>query len=165
MINPVSTLSANVALASAGAVATASSTYEYSYPANAVNNNQRSGAGFGSGGGSWRDGSRYTFPDWVQISFNGAKTINRVVLYTVQDNSTSAVEPTDTLTFTRYGITAFAVQTWNGSAWVTQAAVSGNNRVKRTITFGAVTTDRIRINVNASVDGWSRITEIEAWSN
>ena len=31
--------------------------------------------------------------------------------------------------------------------------------------FGsAITTDRIRINVNSSADGgWSRITEVEAW--
>ena len=27
----------------------------------------------------------------------------------------------------------------------------------------AVTTDRIRININGSADGWSRITEVEAW--
>ena len=38
-------------------------------------------------------------PDWVQINFNGSKTIDRVVVYTVQDNYTNPIEPTDTLTF------------------------------------------------------------------
>ena len=26
------------------------------------------------------------YPDWVQINFNGSKSIDRVVVYTLQDN-------------------------------------------------------------------------------
>jgi len=66
---------------------------------------------------------------------------------------------------TKYGITGFTVQTWNGSAWVTQATITGNNLVKRTVTFGAVATDRIRINVTSSPDGYSYVSEIEAWGH
>src|SRR4029079_5037964 len=74
------------------------------------------------------------------------------------------VEPSDTMTFSLYGITAFTVQGWDGASWVTLGSVSGNTLVKRTVNFAAYTTDRIRINVTASLAGYSRITEVEAWS-
>ena len=106
---------------------------------------------WGNGGG-WTDATADAFPDWVQITFNGSKTIDRVVVYTLQDNYTSPVEPTDTLTFSRYGITDFTVQGWNGAAWITLATVTGNNLVKRTVTFTAFTTDRIRVNVTNALD-------------
>ncbi|MDP1638538.1 MAG: matrixin family metalloprotease [Candidatus Nitrotoga sp.] len=152
----------NIALASAGAVASASSTYSSAYPVGAINNNQRTGVTWGNGGG-WNDATVNTQPDWVQINFNGTKTIDRVVVYTLQDNYTNPIEPTDTLTFNTYGVTGFTVQGWNGSAWTTLATVNGNNLVKRTVNFAAFTTDRIRVNVTSALAGYSRITEIEAW--
>jgi hypothetical protein len=154
----------NVALASTGAVASASSTFSAAFPVSAVNNNERAGVNWGNGGG-WNDGTGNAWPDWVQINFNGSKTINRVVVYTLQDNYTNPVEPTDTMTFSLYGITAFVVQGWTGSTWTTLATVSGNNLVKRTVNFSAFTTARIRIRVTAALASFSRITEIEAWGN
>ncbi len=153
---------ANVALASTGAVATASSMYSAQYPVVAINDNDRKGLNWGNGGG-WADGTANVFPDWVQITFSGSKTIDRVVVYTVQDNYTNPIEPTDTLTFSQYGVTDFNIQTWNGSFWLTQATVSNNNLVKRTITFPAVATNRIRINITGALASYSRINEVEAW--
>ncbi len=154
--------SSNVALASNGGIATASSSYSSGYPVSAIINNERAGANWGNGGG-WNDNTANAYPDWVQINFNGSKTIDHVVVYTVQDNYPNPVEPTDTMTFSLYGITAFTVQGWNGSTWVTLGSVSGNNLVKRTVNFAAYTTDRIRINVTAVLASYSRITEVEAW--
>jgi hypothetical protein len=128
--------SSNVALASAGGVASASSTYAPAYPVSAVNNNERAGTGWGNGGG-WADGTPGAFPDWVQITFNGSKTLDRVVVYSLQDLYTQPVEPTDTTTFATYGITAFTVQGWNGASWIDLATVSNNTLVKRTVTFPA----------------------------
>ena len=105
------------------------------------------------------------YPDWVQINFNGTKTIDRAVVYTLQDNYSSPVEPTDTLSFSAYGVTDFTVQGWDGSAWVTLGTVSGNNLVKRTVSFAAFTTDRIRVNITGALAVYSRLTEIEAWGN
>jgi thermitase len=153
--------STNVALASTGAVPSASSAYA-GYPIAALNDNQRSGAGWGNGGG-WNDGTAGAFPDWVQINFNGMKSIDRVVVYTVQDNYTNPVEPTDSMTFSLYGVVDFTVQGWNGSAWVTLASVTGSNLVKRTVSFAAFTTDRIRVHITKAFNSYSRITEIEAW--
>ncbi len=166
--NPVSattlsaTASSNVALASVNAVALASSVYSSAYPVAAVNDGQRSGVNWGNGGG-WADGTANTQPDWVQINFNGTQTIDRVVVYTIQDNYTNPIEPADTLTFNTWGVTGFTVQGWDGSAWITLATVSGNNLVKRTVSFAAFTTDRIRVNITSALLGLSRIIEIEAW--
>jgi len=156
--------SINVALAANGAVASASSTYSGNFPVSAIINNARTGANWGVSGG-WNDSTGSIYPDWVQINFNGTKTIDHVVVYTVQDNYASPVEPTDTMTFSLYGITAFTVQGWSGSAWVDLGSVSGNNLVKRTVNFSAYTTNRIRIKVTASLAGYSRITEVEAWGH
>ena len=162
LVNP--SAQTNVALASNGGVASASSTYSNAFPVSPINNNERAGINWGNGGG-WADATANNFPDWVQINFSGSKTIDHVVVYTVQDNWQSPVEPTDTMTFTLWGLTDFTVQGWNGSAWVTLGTVSGNNLVKRTVYFTAYTTDRIRINVTNALNAYSRITEVEAWGN
>ena len=157
----------NVALASNGGVASASSTYAaagYSFAASSVNDGDRAGLNWGHGGG-WNDSTADSYPDWVQINFNSSKTIDHVVVYTLQDNYANPVQPTDTMTFSQYGVTAFTVQGWTGSAWTTLATVSGNNLVKRTVNFNAYTTTRIRINITAALASFSRITEIEAWGN
>jgi hypothetical protein len=158
--------SVNVALAANGGVASASSTYVapgYSFPVAAVNDGERAGLNWGNGGG-WNDATANTFPDWVQINFNGTQTINQVIVYTLQDNYANPVDPPATLTFTQYGVTDFQVQGWNGAAWVTLGAVSGNNLVKRTVSFAAFSTNRIRINITGALASYSRITEIEAWT-
>ena len=155
--------SSNVTLSSAGAVASASSAYSAGYPASAVNNNERAGTNWAGGSAGWADSTPNAWPDWVQINFNGSKSINRVVVYSMQDNYTHPIEPTDTMTFSLYGLQDFTVQGWNGSGWVTLGSAPGNTLVKRTVTFTATTTDRIRVLVNAASDGYSRITEIEAW--
>jgi len=151
----------NVALSSAGGVASASSTLE-GYSVAAMNNNDRTGAD--AAGGRWKDATPNAFPDWAQITFSGPKTINRVVVYSVQDNYLNPVEPTDTMTMSLYGLTDFTVQGWSGTAWVVLGTVTGNKLVKRTVTFPPYTTDRIQINATNGGSGYSRIVEIEAWT-
>jgi len=71
------------------------------------------------------------------------------------------------MTFGLYGLTGFEVQYWNGSAWadVTGGNITGNNKVWRKVTFSPLTTTRVRVLTNASPDGYSRLTELEAWGN
>ena len=155
----------NVALEANGGVASASSSYSAGYPASAVNNGDRKGLNWGGGGG-WNDGTGGAYPDWVEVAFSGVKTIDEIDVFTLQDNYSSPSEPTETMTFGAYGIIAFDVQYWDGSAWVTVpgGSVSGNNLVWRKFTFAAVSTDRIRVLINASTDGYSRLVEVEAYS-
>jgi hypothetical protein len=153
----------NVALASAGGVATASSTFSAGFPASAVNDNERKGVNWSNGGG-WRDATPDRYPDWVEIKFNGIKTIDRVVVYTIQDDNRHPVEPTDDMTFSKDGIKDFSVQGWNGSTWVVLASVTDNQWVKRSFSFSAFTTDRVRVRVTRALTSYSRIIEVEAWT-
>src|SRR6185369_2231109 len=95
--------------------------------------------------------------------FNGSKIIDHVVVFSPQDNYGTPVEPTDAMTFTSLGAVDFTVEGWNGSAWVPLGTVAGNNFVKRTVTFAAFTTDRIRVNVTRTPTTLTRLAEIEAW--
>jgi hypothetical protein len=71
------------------------------------------------------------------------------------------------MTFLQYGLTGYEVQYWSGSAWVTVPgdSISGNNKVWRKLTFAPITTSKIRVLTTASLDGWSRQVELEAWSS
>jgi lambda family phage minor tail protein L len=155
----------NVALASNGSVATASSAYSGSYPVASVINGKRFGA-WGAGEG-WNDNTISTFPDWVQVDFSGAKGIDRIDVFTLQEDYTHQVDPTLDMTFISTGVTAFQVQYWTGSAWadVPGGNVTGNNKVWRQFSFPTIRTTKIRVNVTATAGGtYSRLIEIEAWS-
>ncbi len=158
---------ANVALPANGATVSASSTMvnpPYSYPVSAINNGDRKGLNAGSGG-NWLS-STATFPQWVEVDFNGSKTISEIDVFSLQDNYANPIEPTEATTFSLYGLTAFDVQYWNGSTWTTVSggSVTGNNKVWKKISFAPLTTSKIRVLINASVDGWSRMVEVEAWT-
>jgi len=158
------TTRSNFAAASIGATATASSSYGPGYPASAVINGDRKGMNWSVGGG-WSDATANSYPDWVQVNFNGTKTIDEIDVFTLQDNYGNPADPTETMTFTTYGITAFDVQYFDGSNWVTVpgGSISGNNNVWRKFNFAPVTTAKIRILVNNALASYSRITEVEAW--
>jgi RHS repeat-associated protein len=159
----------NVALAVNGAVATASSawnTVECGSAAGAAIDGDRTGRARCSNR-VWNDvAPANTFPDWLQVDFNGSKTITEINVITVQDHLEWPVEPTEAMTFSLYGLTTYQVQYWNNSTWVTipGGSVSANNKVWRKFTFAAITTTKIRVLATASGDGYSRIVELEAWT-
>ena len=93
------------------------------YPVSAVNNNERAGYELGQRRRLERC-HRQRLSRHRAIVFNGSKTINRVVVYTVAGQLPGPVEPTDTMTFSLYGITAFTVQGRQGTKWVTLASVT-----------------------------------------
>ena len=157
----------NVALPVHGSVATASSTLASNYlPGNAING-ERAGANSTTGGvfNGWI--SNQSQPQWLQVDFGQARSIHEIDVFMVQDNFQNPSPPTLNMTFTQYGLQAFEVQYWNGSSWVTVpgGSVTGNNKVWKQFNFAAVSTSRIRVLTNASPDNFSRLTEVEAWSN
>ncbi|HEV7903688.1 MAG TPA: S8 family serine peptidase [Pyrinomonadaceae bacterium] len=157
--------SVNVALAANGATATASSVYPQGiYTAASTINGDRKGLNWGGGGG-WNDGTLDAFPDWLQVDFNGAKTINEIDVFTLQDNYANPSEPTEAMTFNEWGLTYYEVQYWTGTAWATVpgGSVVGNIKVWRKFTFPALTTQKIRVLANAGVNSYSRLTEVEAY--
>ena len=155
----------NVALAANGATAIASSTYDGSYAPSGAINGDRKGLPWGGGGG-WNDATSNAWPDWLEVDFAGAKTIDEVDVFSLQDNFTAPVDPTPALTFSRFGLTDFTVQYWDGTQWaaVPGGIVSGNTLVWRAVTFTPLTTTRIRVLISRASDAFSRVTEIEAYS-
>ena len=153
----------NLALASMGAVATASNSASSGYGPAGANNGDRKSLSWTNGGG-WND-SGPPFPDWLQIDFGSVKTIDEVNVFTLQDNWANAAEPTESMTFTLWGLTGYEVQYWDGSNWIAipGASVTGNNKIWRKFQFSSIATSKIRVVTNASVDGYSRITEVEAY--
>jgi hypothetical protein len=154
----------NVALAANGGQAAASSTYSAGYAAAGILNGDRRGDGWGNGGG-WNDATAGNWPDWVEVGFAGAKTIDQVDVFSVQDTYWAPSEPVAGMTFSQYGLRDFKIQYWTGSAWadVPGASVAGNTLVWRRFTFGPVSTTKIRIWISAAENSYSRIAEIEVW--
>lgn len=113
----------------------------------------------------WSDTTMDIWPDWVQVTLSGMHAINRIDVFTVQDDYLNPVEPTLAQTFTLYGAVDFDAQYWTGSEWLTVPGghIVGNNHVWVQIRFPAITTDRIRVLVTASLYSLSRIVELEAW--
>ena len=155
----------NVALTSNGGGATASSTYSSAYPASSLTNGDRKGLGWSSGGG-WADGTARVWPDWVEVEFNGARTIEEIDVFTVQDNYAAPSDPTLSMTFTKWGVRDFVVEYWTGSAWQTvpNGVVSNNKNVWRQFNFEPVTTSRVRVFITKGLASNSRLTEIEVYA-
>ena len=154
----------NMARATNGGVASASSTLLGNYPAGSTINGDRRGIGWAAGGG-WNDGTQNVTPDWLMVEFNGPKTIDEVSVFFMQDAFSAPLEPTPTMTFGLFGVRAFEIQYWTGSAWATVpgTAVTNNNLVWRRFAITPITTTRIRVFITAPLNGYSRVIEVEAW--
>jgi hypothetical protein len=151
----------NYARATNGGSVTASSTLSPFVAGNVIDGSRRA-----LNNTLWLDNTFNSFGDWVEVNFNGSKTISEIDVVTQQDDPNNPLEPTLTQTFGLYGVTAFDVQYWNGSAWTTVpgGSVTGNNKVWRQFTFTPITTTKIRVLVNGGADNaFSRLTEVEAW--
>lgn len=165
---PVIVGRANVALESNGAVASASSTLDLGRLPRAAINCDRRGLHFPSGpstGSAWHDATPDAFPDWLEVAFPAAQTIDEINVFSLQDNFNDPVEPTEAMIFTQFGLQDFDVQYWTGSAWQTMpgGSVLNNNKVWRKISFPPLTTAKVRVTVNRALASFSRIVELEVW--
>lgn len=151
----------NVALAANGATASASSTFGTQSPAHAINGDRK-----GLNSGWWADNTSNAYPDWIEVSLGGSKTINEIDVFGLQQNPNSPVEPTPTMT-SSYALTNFEVQYWTGSTWTTVpgGSVVGNDKVWRKFVFPPLATSKIRIWITSVAgDNRSQVVEIEAYA-
>lgn len=158
----------NFALESQGAVATASTTLDLGRLPRAAINGDRRGLHYPTApttGSAWHDATPDAFPDWLEVAFPAAETIDEIDVFSLQDNFNDPVEPTEAMTFTQFGLQDFDVQYWTGSAWQTVpgGSVLNNNKVWRKISFPPLTTAKVRVTVNRALAGFSRIVELEVW--
>ena len=159
---PAAASSGNVALVANGATVSSSSTLSPYAAGNVIDGSRQA-----VNSTVWLDNTFNSFPDWLEVNFNGSRTISEIDVITQQDDPQHLVEPTLAQTFSLYGVTAFDVQYWNGSAWATVpgGSVTGNNKVWRQFTFTPITTSKIRVVVNDGADNaYGRVVEVEAWT-
>jgi len=158
----------NVAASASGATATATSTLDSTRLPLAAINGDRRGLHWGSDpatGSGWTDKTGGSFPDRLEVTFAGPKTIGEISVFGLQDNFSSPVEPTEAMTSSAYALQDFDVEYWTGSAWalVPGGQVVGNDKVWRKLTFPALTTAKVRVSVRRAAANYSRVVEVEAY--
>jgi hypothetical protein len=138
--------------------------YGSNFPASSVIDGNIIGSNWENSGG-WNDNTSFSYPDWLEISFNSAKKINEIDVFSLQDAVKNSVAPTGTMTFSKYGITDFDLQYWSGNEWKTipGGSITSNNLVWRKVTFDTIVCPKIRIMVKNSLAGYSRIIEMQAF--
>jgi prepilin-type N-terminal cleavage/methylation domain-containing protein len=148
----------NVALASNGGTAIGSSTY-LSYFASYAIDGDRLGQS-----GAWVP--NFGYPAWLEIDFSSSQAVNEIDVFTAQDNFAHPSTPTLAMTFTLYGMQNFLVQYWDGAAWqvVPGGTVTNNNHVWTQFSFSPISTTKVRVYVTKTVDGYTRIWEMEAYT-
>jgi hypothetical protein len=97
----------------------------------------------------WNDANPSTYPAWLQITSPTAVSLPGITLLSNSDGV-----PED-----------YTVATWNGTAWVTQATVTGNTAIEREVPFPqTVSTTQVLITVTldqSSPEGdYTRINEV-----
>jgi len=155
--------SQNVSLSSFGTTAQASSTYSSDYNVESINNGDTSSDNWGTPGGGWMDGTQSDFPDYLTLTFDRIRTLNKVVIYTLDSETYPA---------SSYGIKDYELQYLtpggdpdNEDDWEIYATVT-NNTEGRMTHYPSISTEAIRLKINDSNDGnYSRIIEFEAYQN
>ena len=153
-------INTNVALATNGGTASASSTFSASSPAYAIDGV----IGASNSSATWTDSTSGIFPDTWGVTFSGTQTIERVVVFSVQDGPSYTSTPSDTLTASANQLKDFTVQGWNGSSWDTLVTVTGNNLVKRAFNITPYTTTKLQVVITAVGTVYSIIDEFQAYS-
>ena len=79
--------------------------------------------------------------------FAGPKTFEETALFGVPASCAAPVGPTSGMTFTRYGLTAFSAEYWNGTQWlaVPGGIGSGNRLGWRQVRCGPRAATKIRV--------------------
>ena len=156
----------NVALASNGATASASSKSSDAFSPDKAIDGEHQGLNWLKGGG-WQ-GAGPTNNDYLQVNFNGSKTIDQIDVFMIQDNYASPIEPGLDTPSNKFVLTDFRVQFLNQFGDWKDVITPGNPVTDNTyglkrFTFPGLKTRSIRVQVSRTPDGYSRIAEVEAW--
>jgi hypothetical protein len=155
----------NWALASLGSIASAtnSSSNPAVSPAQAINGSR---IGNNDVTGFWSTDGVVLVPHTFTVDFGQVRSVREIDIFQVQDTPASWQPPTLSMVFTLYGIQDFNLEYWDGAAWqpIPGGNVVGTNKVWLQIVFSPISTSKIRLNSTKTVDGSSRLVEIEAWN-
>jgi hypothetical protein len=107
----------------------AQSTYPGYSAAKAVDGNRSTALGGATSWSNSRSGTAGNLPNWFDLTWDSARIINRVDLYTTLG----------------YELRDYDIQVWQDDAFVTVASVRGNVGAMKSSTFPEVSTTRLRI--------------------
>jgi hypothetical protein len=95
-------------------------------------------------------------PSTVDIDFGIDQTIASADIYTGYFNGT----------FWDSQVTAFSLQSWNGSSWIDipGAGITGNTNEHVTFNFASVTTQKVRLVTPVGASDFARYMEIQLWT-
>jgi|GEM_PF-435760 len=142
----------NVAYSGEGTTVSASSEQTNYSAASAIDGNTSS-TNWGNNGG-WMDNTPGSFPDYLEVTFASNKTIDEIKVFTLD----STTYPAST-----YGIKDFDLEYWDNGAWKTLKQFTGNAKALVDYTFDAVTTNKVRLKVNASngANDYARVVDFQ----
>lgn len=113
---------------------------------------------------SYTNGQRWrtsTIPAYVELYFNGVKSVNKINLYSQQDSTT--LEPTVEME-SAIALGKFTVSYLKNGAWVSCSTVTSNKKVWYQLELDTpVETSAIRIDIPELQSGYARLIETEAW--
>ncbi|WP_440111370.1 galactose-binding domain-containing protein [Paenibacillus sp. QZ-Y1] len=99
---------------------------------------------------SWANNQNSPLPQYVVLDLQAAKSIQRIDLYTSQG----------------YPLANYDLQYWNGTTWVNLVQITGNQELKRSHAFTAVSTSKVRVVASkgpAHQTNYVRINELEIY--
>lgn len=156
----------NVASSANGATIMTSSQYSAQFSSATLIDGRTGSEDWGQGGG-WMDSTPGEFPDWVEISFNGSKTVDSINIYTLN----SQEYPAGT-----YGVRNLTFEYWDetSASWKTlktaednqkDLTVTDNTKGMISLSFSSVTTSKVRVNILESngENDYSRLTEVQVY--
>jgi len=132
-----------------GATATADESSENGPPSGAIDGDTADWTG-------WSVTSTFEHaPHWMELSWESAQSVNKVVLYT-----TSAGDGA-------YTLRGYRIQYWDGADYQDLDTITGNREARITSTFPSTVTTKIRIYCEEpdSASLWYRISELEVYTD
>jgi hypothetical protein len=110
----------------------------------------------------WNDGTPNVFPDWYEMQWASAKSIQTVTVAGLGGTQPGNWKVGTTTEDAPYAIRDYTVEAWNGTAWNVVATITGNIKGATTHNFATpVIAQRLRVSITASTfDGWSRLTQL-----
>jgi hypothetical protein len=127
------------------------------------------------GDNSYANGKRWrtnSFPAWVEITFDGEKTLDQLRIYGQLNDGSTLVTPTKEIVGTM-ALKTFTLSYWvkdaaydDGGYWEEIKTITDNDKVRNDVKLEQeITTSKIRLDLpEASKSaGYARVMEIEAW--
>lgn len=154
----------NVALQDNGGNASASSTAGGGgfQPSFAIDGIRHTANSWGTGGGWSSSGA---VPQDITVEFGQLRNVQQVDLFFLDDSTNYVDDPGPSDIGTAFVESKFHIDYWDGLDWVQipETVVDNSELIWVHLTFSPINTDRLRLTIEGSMDGFAQVVEFEAW--